>query len=563
MPLPFADSVVHPDSISIMHEQNTYGGMPKSCRLFTQSHLFLPQRPPAQQSSVFARAMQRIGHRVLLGNFDVLGGLVTYPGFCEADAEPEKLAAVMPKSEIDLSMISNFDKLALDNSAVVYTEYGTALDDPLPRQAKPELVRITLADYIAKLRDEFESAKKIREGNKKNEILKTVTRMLDVAESYVTANKKPPATTNVLTTPTVDPTKLILEMYAYRGISNDKLVATNLFDNVLRDGASKSQDPNRVKKLVTMLATKRNETTMNFRLAMMTGPSDEPKLSRIKIKVRVPLIPQSRWYAETEKGPYAALIAEIEAKRRAEANGGTPAAPPVKKEPAAAAKPAAAKTTDDDDNEEQPAEKPAGKAAAAVAALATKKASIKKTPAKAEPAADEEEEEPTATTPPPAKKATPAKKAAAPTKAVETPANKKRTHDALEAQLSWQVPERTDAQGAILNIVSTNAVKFAGMPEDKRFGPFANYKPGDEKADQDIKNAILNSVCFLNFVQHQQLLANAKEAEETAIKKHEEEQARIAAAEAAAAAAEEQKKKKAKVVVKAPPKKSATDDLDL
>lgn len=193
--IPYDTVVIADTQASVHYEPGVPPEVPAELLMWKKQTLAEGKKlkSPAAQKC-FGTAVQRIGHRVLLGNYDILGGIVTWPGACPKDAEPEKLR-VSKAADVDFSVVTSIDYDDMPHTAVVFAAWNA--DEPVARTAVVNLVKISLADYIAclvKAKEEFDEAlkqnaqKKVSSisDRKKAKISETIAERLRIAKSFST-----------------------------------------------------------------------------------------------------------------------------------------------------------------------------------------------------------------------------------------------------------------------------------------------------------------------------------------------------------------------------------------
>lgn len=333
---PYSEVPIQPGTMAVRHELKKYATMPANSWLFSSNGFVDSARTAKVQSRMFGRAVQQIGHRVLAGNCDILGGMVSKPMMVAADGAPTPPA--LEPGELDWGAAPEFDKKLLDASAVVYAEWSRHTEHYVPRLTEVDLQRCTLAQYIAALEQELVHAHAVKAVKKKKldangKVLKddkgqvlyekesfekrdiivgVVESMLAVARSYTTAKH---ATNYVLPPGPHDPNNVVLEMHVHRIIPSVDIANSDIFDNAFTvPEKSKAADPSkRVKETCEMLAKKDNTTRMVFTFSIIDGePGEEAEsVSKIMIVTKVPIVPFNRYLRELETGMFAERMCEL------------------------------------------------------------------------------------------------------------------------------------------------------------------------------------------------------------------------------------------------------------
>lgn len=372
------DQMINPKEIRVAHEKDRYQPITKSQLLWNAQTLAGESRDPVARTDVVRFAIQRAGRVALLGNFDVIGGLVTYPGECESDVDPSKLKVLKDDDDaLDLGVIDDVEKVAINKAACIYPDWSRVLPDKsmCPRVVKVERIKITLARYIAELETQLKKAAASKANSvKKENVAISINKRLAIARSYTTDK---PATKYVLpgakAAGRVDPEKVVLDLYAYRMFNVEELGKVKLFD----DAKTPIAEPKMIDTLL-MLARHENQVYMAIDV-VVHDEDDDTKRTPMRVLCAVPIVSFASYYYELTQGKYSeAMLKTVDAGRAAITAGSKKPKWPTKKElgleAAFAKKPAdggddAAAAKTDDAEEKQPA-------------AAAKKSSIKKTPAK-------------------------------------------------------------------------------------------------------------------------------------------------------------------------------------
>lgn len=575
--MPLADSIINPKEISVAHEKRRYQHITKSQLLFSNQTLAASDRNVAVRVDILRFALQRVGRPALLGTYDLIGGLVTFPGVCLRDATPSDIALLKGDDELELDMIKDFDKNDINGAACIFTAWSRAREDKslCPRLTQVRRVKMTLSRYIEELKGQLHVAEGLAgTTSKKAMILQSIKRRLQIAQSYMTDK---PATEYVLPKGTINPDKVVLDLYVHRLFCPAKLTEET---HPLLALNSKAKDPekNQIEMFITLA---KHENTAFMAIDVVThDPDDTNKRSPMRVLCAVPMINFNNYLKEVESGNYAeGLKKVIEFGRIARAKGQQPKwkllnkkklglvkeadlaavePAPTKKAPATAKKQV---DEDEDVDDKRAAQVPASPeddggddaVAKAIAAANNVKVKLEPLPSngvttpsnkkKKRAEEDEEEEKPAP------KKAKPAVEEP---EEPEAPPTKKRGR-AETAPLSQEATKpsakRSAHQQFLLEKMAASVAKLSSGDDQERYGAFAGYNK-ELKASDEVKQKMTHIMHFFNYVQLPNLLQNQidleKKAEEEEVKKREAEIAALKASVAEdAKKREEEKKKKA------------------
>lgn len=318
----YSDGIMHPGSMHM--EQKSPSKYPqKSLLLFNTIGLIDATQGEQHQSNLFGRAMQRIGHRVLLGHFEIIGNIVTMPGLCAADATPASVEHV-DTANIDHGKVTMTQKKELDCTAAVFLE---RTGNNCTRLAKVELLQITLAQYVELLRGELERASKGKfdKDKVKKSILAAILDRITVAESYYKPGATP-ATDYVLPHgKPINPHKVMLDIHQYRLVQNEALHALTIFDACFKKvdpKAASASTEKMIQERIKFLAKNNNHTQTTFRFSYLSRPRADGKQfiekpAPMMIQVYAPIVPNQVFFREANGKVHGEIILPaIEAARK-------------------------------------------------------------------------------------------------------------------------------------------------------------------------------------------------------------------------------------------------------